>query len=139
MSEIKSKMTFQVRAVRVDAHGSEVNCKQASLIADTDLAGRVDAFNPAELLMAALSACIIKSIERVAPILKFQFRSVEIELNGVRQDAPPKMESIQYQIWIDTNETEHRLELLHDNIRKYGTVFNTLVSGTQLNGELQRK
>jgi uncharacterized OsmC-like protein len=139
MSEIKSKMTFQVRASRLDAHGSEVNCKQASLIADTDLGGRSDAFNPAELLMAALSACIIKSIERVTPILKFQLRSVEIELNGVRQDVPPKMESINYQIWIDTDETEHRLELLHDNIRKYGTVFNTLVSGTQLSGELLRK
>ena len=53
----KPKMTFEVRARRMDAHGSEATCKSAQLVLDTDLAGRRDAFNPAELLMAALAAC----------------------------------------------------------------------------------
>jgi len=30
-------------------------------------------------------------------------------------------------------------ELLHDNVRKYGTVFNTVPPGTELTGVLQRK
>ncbi len=64
-------LEFTVTAERVDAHGSVVRCKAATVTLDTDLAGRTDAFNPAELLLAALSACIIKGIERVAPILRF--------------------------------------------------------------------
>lgn len=43
-------MEFSVAARRIDAHGSVVQCKQAELTIDTDLAGRLDAFNPAELL-----------------------------------------------------------------------------------------
>lgn len=134
-----TKMTFHVSAKRNDAHSSNAYCKDASLLIDTDLAGRIDAFNPAELLLAALSACMIKGLERVTPILKFNLRGVEVELHGVRQDSPPKMESIHYVIRVDTDETDHRLALLHDNVKKFGTVFNTVSPGTELSGELIRK
>ncbi len=138
MPDQKPKMTFAVRARRIDAHGSEATCKSASIALDTDLAGRVDAFNPAELMIAALAACMLKSIERVTPILKFDLRGVEIRLNGVRQDVPPRMESIDYEIIIDSDESDHRLALLHDNIQKYGTVYNTIAPGTRLAGALRR-
>ena len=138
MNEAKTKMIFSVNARRVDAHGSLARCKDADITLDTDLSGRPDAFNPAELLMAALAACMIKGIERVTPILKFELRGVEVRLQGVRQDVPPKMESIDYEILVDTNETDHRLELLHDNVKKYGTVFNTVAPGTQLRGVVKR-
>lgn len=139
MNEQPKKLSFTVTTRRVDAHGSVAHCKSADITLDTDLAGRADAFNPAELLLAALSACIIKGIERVTPILKFQLRDVEVRVEGVRQDVPPKMESITYEIIVDTNEDERRLELLHENVKKYGTVFNTIAPGTQLSGELRRK
>ena len=48
------------------------------------------------------------------------------------------MESIDYEILVDTDESERRLELLHDNVRKYGTVFNTIAPGTRLAGVLRR-
>lgn len=138
MTEQTKKMQFKVQAKRLDSHGSEAFCKQAELVLDTDMAGRTDAFNPAELLLAALSACIIKGIERVAPIIDFKFTALEVKVEGVRQDAPPKMESIDYQILVETEESDHRLELLHENVKKYGTVFNTIAPGTQLNGVLKR-
>jgi uncharacterized OsmC-like protein len=131
-------MEFTVRAKRLDAHGSAALCKDASITLDTDLAGRKDAFNPAELLMAALAACMIKSIERVTPMLKMNVRGVEVRLHGVRQDVPPRMESIDYEILVDTEENDDRLALLHDNVKKYGTVYNTVVPGTQLKGRLRR-
>ena len=76
------------------------------------MAGNLDAFNPAELLLAALAACMIKGIERVVPILKFELRGVDVRVHGVRQDVPPRMESISYEIEVDTDEPEHRLALL---------------------------
>jgi uncharacterized OsmC-like protein len=137
MSE--TKMTFHVTTVRLDAHGSRARCKQAEIALDTGLAGNPDAFNPAELLLAALSACIVKGIERIAPMIDFSLRGVEVKVDAVRQDAPPGMESITYEILVDTDESDRRLELLHDNVKKFGTVFNTVAPGTQLSGTLHRK
>jgi uncharacterized OsmC-like protein len=133
------KMQFDVVSVRLSAHASESRCKDAVITLDTDMAGNRAAFNPAELLLAALSACMIKGIERVTPILKFSLRGVEVHVHGVRQDVPPRMESITYEIVVDTDEPDRRLDLLHDNVRKYGTVFNTVAPGTELSGTLRRK
>ncbi len=138
MTPSSTPLTYTVAARRVDAHGSEARCKDATITLDTDLAGRPDAFNPAELLLAALAACMLKGIERVAPMLKFQLRGVSVSVHGVRHDAPPRMERVDYQILVDTDEADRRLELLHDNVRKYGTVFNTVAPGTHLSGTLTR-
>jgi len=133
------KMQFNVVSVRLSAHASESRCKDAVITLDTDMAGNREAFNPAELLLAALSACMIKGIERVTPMLKFQLRGVDVRVHGVRQDVPPKMESIRYEIVVDTAEDDRRLALLHDNVRKFGTVFNTVAPGTDLAGTLRRR
>lgn len=135
----QKKRVYQVVTARVDAHGSIAYCKEAEITLDTDVQNRNDAFNPAELLLAALSACIIKGIERVTPMLKFELRDVEVRVTGVRQDTPPKMESIRYEILVDSDESDRRLELLHENVQKYGTVLNTLAPGTQLTGTIKRK
>ena len=133
------KMGFHVESRRVDAQGSLSRCKNAEIDLDTDMAGNPEAFNPAELLLAALSACMIKGIERVTPILKFELRGVDVIVDGVRQDVPPKMESIRYEIIVDTDESEQRLNLLHENVKKFGTVFNTVAPGTDLSGVLRRR
>lgn len=132
-------LEYSVSAVRTDSHGSTATTKDAEIVLDTDVAGRPDAFNPAELFLAALAACMIKGIERVTPILEFDLRGVEVHLHGVRQDAPPKMLSIDYELIIDTDESTHRLELLHTNVRKYGTISNTIALATKLEGVIKRK
>ena len=132
-------MEFDVRTKRLDSHGSEAVCKSARITLDTDIQGRSDAFNPAELLLAAISACIIKGIERITPMLDFSLNDVAVRVHGVRQDVPPKMESISYEIIVDSDESDARLSLLHENVKKYGTVFNTIAPGTKLTGTLHRK
>lgn len=140
MSEIeKQKMIFDVHSEWISHTSSVSYCKNAKIELDTNMAGNPNAFNPAELLLAALSACMIKGVERVAPILKFEYRGVEVKLHGVRQDVPPKMEFIEYEIVVDTSESDSRLELLHKNIKQYGTVFNTVSPGTVLNGKIIKK
>lgn len=131
-------LEYRVRAHRIDSHGGVAKTKNASIVLDTDLAGRADAFNPAELLLAAIAACMIKGAERVAPMLKFELCGMEVRLHGVRQDAPPKMVSIDYEIIVDTPESDQRIDLLHKNIRKYGTVSNTVAAATELNGVIRR-
>ena len=132
-------LEYRLSAERIDAHGSLARCKDGTIALDTDLAGRPDAFNPAELLLAAVAACMIKGIERVTPLLNFSLRTVEVRLHGARQDSPPKMVPIDYEIIIDTDEDDRRLELLHTNIRKFGTIYNTVAASTELSGRILRR
>ena len=64
-------LEYDVIAKRIDSHGTPARCKDAEIILDTDVNGRADAFNPAELLLAAVAACMIKGIERVALMISF--------------------------------------------------------------------
>ena len=131
-------LEYRVAARRLNAHGSEATAKEARLTLDTDVKGRVDAFNPAELFLAAIAACMIKGIERVAPMIHFQFEGVEVKLHGIRQDAPPMMVEVDYEIIVETTEDDRRLELLHTNVRKYGTISNTVAKATKLEGKIRR-
>lgn len=131
-------LEYNVTAKRLDAHGSLALCKDAEVVLDTDVSGRPDAFNPAELFLAALAACMIKGIERAIPMLHFNLRGVEVRLHGVRQDSPPKMISIDYEIIVDTDEEDRRLDLLHTNVRKFGTISNTVAAATRLEGRIIR-
>ncbi|MBD3801650.1 MAG: OsmC family protein [Thioclava sp.] len=130
---------YRVQAKRIDAHGSLAVAKEAEVTLDTDLAGRPDAMNPVELLLSALAACMLKGIERITPMLKFQIEGAEVRLEAMRQDAPPKLTLIRYEIIVDSAETEQRLDLLHRNILKYGTISNTLATAVELSGTLKRK
>lgn len=131
-------LEYNVSARRIDGHGSVAFAKQAEVVLDTDMAGRPDAFNPAELFLASVAACMIKGIERVTPLLKFELKGVSVKLHGVRQDSPPKMISIDYELIVDTDETDQRLELLHKNVRKYGTISNTVAGALELTGTIRR-
>ena len=64
--QMNAQLQYSVTARRVSETESRANCKEAELVLDTALAGRVDAFNPVELLLASIAACMLKGIERVA-------------------------------------------------------------------------
>ena len=132
-------LEYRVNARRLDADGSVASCKDATVSFDTDVNGRQDAFNPAEAFLAASPACMIRGIGRVTPVLNFDLRGVEVHLRGIRQDSPPKMTSIDYELIVDTDENDHRLDLLHQNVRRCGTISNTVTTATRLQGVVRRK
>ena len=91
---------------------------------------------PAELLLTAFSACALKNVERFSEILPFDYEAARIEVEGERQSSPPKFTDIRYRLEVVTDEPDDRVELLHKNIRKYGTITNTLAEAVNLEGEL---
>ncbi|MES2540230.1 MAG: OsmC family protein [Pseudomonadota bacterium] len=131
-------MQYEVTARRLDATGSLATSHGAEVRLGTDMAGRKDALNPVELLLSALAACMIKGAERVLPTLKFQLDGMTVALEADRQDAPPKLTAIRYQITVTTAENDARLDLLHRNILKYGTISNTLTAAVPLTGTIRR-
>jgi uncharacterized OsmC-like protein len=130
---------YRVTARRIDSQGSLAVAKEAEVSLDTAMAGRRDAMNPVELLLSALAACMLKGIERVTPLLSFQIAGAEVALEALRQDAPPRLTLIRYQITVDSAESDQRLDLLHRNILKYGTISNTLSGAVPMEGAIARK
>ena len=101
-------------------------------------AGRLDALpGPADVLCAALCACILKNVERFSQRLPFRYESASIEVVAEREEPPPRIVRMRYRLRVVTDEPSHRLELLHKNIRKFGTITNTLASACELSGEIE--
>jgi hypothetical protein len=63
-------LDYRVSARRVDSRQPGDDQERYDTL-DTDVSGRPDAFNPAELFLAAIAASMIKGIDRVTPMLKF--------------------------------------------------------------------
>lgn len=131
-------MQYEVSARRLDATGSLATSHGAEVRLATDMEGRKDALNPVELLLSALAACMIKGAERVLPTLKFQLDGMSVALEADRQDSPPKLTAIRYQITVATPESDTRIDLLHRNILKYGTISNTLAAAVPVTGTIRR-
>jgi uncharacterized OsmC-like protein len=91
---------------------------------------------PAELLCAALSACILKNVERFSHMLPFQYASATIEVTAERDEPPPRIARLHYRLRVVTDEPAARVELLHKNILRFGTITNTLALACELTGEI---
>lgn len=91
---------------------------------------------PSELLCGALAACLLKNVERFSHILKFQYTAARATVEAVREDSPPRFVRFSYRVEVVTNEPEARLELLHKNVRKFGTVSATLAGAAEVEGSL---
>jgi len=79
---------------------------------------------PAELLAMAFAACALKNVERFSHILPFRYESASFHVVAERDEHPPRIARIRYTLTIETDEPPQRINLLHLNIRKYGTVYN---------------
>ncbi|WP_448811413.1 OsmC family protein [Agromyces bauzanensis] len=89
---------------------------------------------PAELLASAFTACMLKNLERAGALLDFAYESAEVDVVARRQDAPPMFVAISYELRITTSEPQRRVDLVHQNLRKFGTVYNTLAAVCEVDG-----
>lgn len=94
--------------------------------------------NPAELLLTSLAACMLKNIQRYSEILNIPYRKAIITVHGIRNDNPLFMKTITYTIEIDTDADERKIEVLHKNILKFGTITGTLSKVCELKGSMHK-
>jgi uncharacterized OsmC-like protein len=97
---------------------------------------RLELPGPADLLAAALAACMLKNVERFAGILPFRYRQARIEVEVERAEPPPRIVRAHYTLTIATDEPAPRLDLLHRNILRFGTITNTLAAACELSGTI---
>jgi len=132
-------MTMTYRATGSVRAGGEGHLEAHGLGTPFDAtAGRLDTLpGPADILCAALSACILKNVERFSHLLSFRYESASIEVCAERDEPPPRIVSMRYLLRVVTDEPPQRVELLHRNIRKYGTITNTLAAACELSGTIE--
>lgn len=130
-----SPTTYSVRA-RSEAGGrAELDTGSASVPFDAAWAtGSSTLPGPAELLAGAFAACVLKNTERASRLLPFRYEYAEVDVVARRQDAPPQFVEITYELRVTTDESDHRVELLHRNVRRFGTVYNTLAAACTVDG-----
>lgn len=131
--------TYKVEA-RVVRPGVSAATSKLSVIEFDTSAGQSDVLpGPADLLTMAFAACVLKNVERFSHILPFGYEEASIAVVAERQETPPKMTRITYSLQLTTDEAEHRVELLHRNIRRYGTIYNTLAATCDVSGNVQAR
>ena len=132
-------MTMTYRATGSVRAGGEGHLEAHGLGTPFDAtAGRLDTLaGPADILCAALCACILKNVERFSHLLSFRYESASIEVSAERDGPPPRIVSMRYSLRVVTEEPPQRVELLHRNVRKYGTITNTLAAACELSGTIE--
>ena len=103
---------------------------------DTSRSGSDELPGPAELLILAFAACLLKNVERFSHLLSFDYDGASVAIVAERQEAPPRFTTIRYELRVATAESEHRVELLHRNLRRFGTVYNTLAATCDVDGTI---
>lgn len=130
---------YKVCARRIGPGLSEAVAKHSRFEFDTGVEPSETIAGPAELLLSAFAACLLKNVERVSRLLPFAYQDVAVQVQAERQEHPPRFTQIRYVLRLTTNEPPHRVELLHRNLAKFGTVYNTLATGADVQGEIETR
>ena len=94
--------------------------------------------NPAELFLGSFSACILKNVERFSILMNFKYSNAEILVRAIRLEKPPRMDKISYELKVYSQDNNLNVELLKKNIEKFGTIFNTVKTSCNINGEIKK-
>ena len=129
-------MRYEIDARIVGPGLSEATCKSSRIAFDSSPGQSPELPGPAELLASAFAACLLKNVERFAGILPFHHEGAAVHVTAERQGNPPRFARIHYELRVLTDEDPARVDLLHRNLRKHGTVYNTLAAVCDITGNL---
>lgn len=93
-------------------------------------------FNAAETLLAALGACVLTNVNAIAAKMRLQIDDAQMRFTAVRQDEPPILTEIRYELVLGSPEPPEKLEELYRLSVKWGTVTSTLMQGLTPQGHL---
>lgn len=129
-------MSYQVEARTCGPGVSGARLKETAITFDTSAGQSTVLPGPADLLTLAFAACVLKNVERFAGMLPFRYERASIAVTAEREAPPPRISRIRYVLTVHTDEPAQRIELLHRNIRKFGTIYNTLAATCDVDGEI---
>ncbi len=133
---MSSPLTYTVDAARIGPDASVGRTRRAELRFDTGAELSDDVFGPADLLGAAFAACLLKNVERYSRILPFSHQGAHVRVTLEREDRPPRIARIRYELRLVTDEAPERVDLLERNLVRFGTIYNTLARSCEVSGRV---
>ena len=130
-------LSYQIKAESQKGGQAKAFANNGIISFDASAGRQENLPNPAELLLSSLAACMLKNVERFSEILKYEYTKAEVEIKGLRNESPPFMSDINYVLKVESNMEQKKLNLLHKNILKFGTITNTLAKASNLNGTIE--
>lgn len=121
--------TYEVRATAGLGKPATLTAAGATLPIDVAWGG--------VLLAAAFAACLLKNLARCRELIGFDYDEAEVSVIARRQDTPPRFVEIAYTVRVTTAEPQRRVDLVHQNLRRFGTVVNTLGSACDVHGTVE--
>ncbi len=131
-------MKYSIKAHSSSKNKASIHVKQSEVVFGITPESANTLPNPAELFLGSFSACILKNVERFSVFMNFEYSHAEIIVNATRLDKPPRMDNIQYELKIYSQDQNLNSELLKKNIEKFGTIFNTIKTSCTITGEIKR-
>ena len=129
-------MNYQIKASSKSNQDAIVRIKQSNIDFGTTTTTADTLPNPAELLLGSFAACILKNVERFSGMMKFSYSKATLEVNATRLENPPRMDNIQYNLTIYSDDKKLNGELLKKNLEKFGTIYNTLKLSCSISGTI---
>ena len=131
-------MKYYSKASSSSKNNASIKIKESEIAFGTTPESADNLPNPAELFLGSFSACILKNVERFSILMNFEYSNAEIIVNATRLEKPPRMDEINYELRIYSQDNNLNINLLKKNIEKFGTIFNTVKSSCSVIGEIKK-
>ena len=82
--------------------------------------------NPVDLFLFVYGSCILKSVPRFSTMMKFTYSKASIEVKAQQLENPTRMGNIDFNSVIYSHHKNLNSVLLKNNIKKFGTSYNTV-------------
>ena len=123
-------MTYGINAKSFANKDASITIKETAIQFGTTPQSNDTLASPADLFLSAFAACILKNVQRFSVLMKFEYTSADITVQGVRLDKPPRIDQIDKNL---------NVNLLKKNIEKFGTIYNTVKLSCDINGTVTTK
>lgn len=129
-------MKYSIKAHSLAKAHAVVDIRNFQVLIGTSTEADNQLPNPAELLLTSLAACILKNVERLSTLQKFEYTKSSIEVSSIRETSPTRLEDIEYQLSIYCEE-KLNIDLLRRNIEEHGTIYNTIKKSANISGTIE--
>ena len=81
---------------------------------------------------------MLTALQMVADLSRVPITGMAIQLTGMRQDQPPQLVSVTYELTVYTDAAEDRLTRLVETAKRNSTVYQTLALAIPVSGTVVR-
>ena len=130
-------MEYFVKAISSSKDKASIKIKESEIVFGITSESADNLPNPAELFLGSFSACILKNVERFSMLMNFEYSHAEILVKATRLEKPARMDKLNYELIIYSQDINLNINLLKKNIEKFGTIFNTVKSSCTILGDIK--